>query len=242
MLESPLILATNLGTVNGLAPSPRDSLLVASDRGLWEVSVEGARERLSQQPADDVSTLPEHVVLLSGGVLSWGPYPENGEPLQLEGRFPAPGVTRIQAWFDETMILSKEEELSTLTLGSGESQPLGKLSESILDVGLGGHTKGAPVLVRTASGLHKLQDGESEHLDLPVPLHGATLDIVDRLWVVHGQKPQLSIDSGKGLKKIAMELGEPRAMTLGGGGLTPMDALFIATTEGVLEYIRVPLQ
>ncbi len=40
MLESPLILATNLGTVNGLAPTPRGSLLVATEKGLLEISAE----------------------------------------------------------------------------------------------------------------------------------------------------------------------------------------------------------
>jgi hypothetical protein len=248
LLESPLILATNLGSINGLAPSPRDSLLVATEQGLWEVDVEGGRQRLSQRAAQDVSTLPEQVVLLSGGVLSWGPYPEKGEPLQLDGRFPAPGVRCIQAWFDKTVILAEGNRLSRLDLDSGRLVPWGSLDDEILDLGLGGHSASAPALVHTKGGLHRVREGESEKLlvpsgaQVPEPIHGATLDTVDRLWVVHGKSGTLSIDSGKGLTEVARDLGEPRSMTMGGGGLTPMDSLFMATSEGTLEYIRVPLQ
>jgi len=242
MLEAPLILATGLGEAHDLAPSPRETMLVATERGLWEVWVDGRREKLTQQSVQCVTTLPEYVLLISSEVLSWGPYPEPGEPLQLAGRMPAPGVQSIQAWYESDVLLGSSDGIERLDLKTGKSQAIALMDGPVKGLGLGDHSEGQAALAQTSSGLYRVQAGEAWPLELPTPLHGAVLDQAERLWVAHGIDPQLSLSLGSDLRTVANNLSEPRGMVMGSGGLTPTDAIYIATAAGSLEYLRVPLQ
>ena len=54
-------------------------------------------QKLTQNPALDVSTLPEHIVILTDHGLVWGPYPQNDSPFDLAGRALAPDVENISS-------------------------------------------------------------------------------------------------------------------------------------------------
>ena len=121
ILEAPLILATGLGEVNGIAPSPRESLLVATETGLWEVRADGNKRQLIDSPIQDISTHPERLIALDAGAISWGPYPSHDEEFEFSQQLSLPGASRIQAWFDDQLWISQYQQIIVIDLETQES-------------------------------------------------------------------------------------------------------------------------
>jgi hypothetical protein len=240
LLEAPLILTTGLPTVHGMAPTLRGSILVATEEGLWEVQSDGKQRQLTLQPVQDVTTHPESLTLLSEGIISWGPYPEPAADLKLSGRIPAPHAQQLQAWFDGSVMIGQIGSIQQLNRESGESQRIAEITGDLIDIGLGGNQHDSPVLVHTNTGLHRVTASGVTSMEVPAHLQGASLDVRDRLWLVYGEPSQLSIQDKARLKPVSSSVGSLRSMTLGRGGALPSDALYIATDDGSIEYIRVP--
>jgi len=207
LLEAPLILTTGLPTVHGMAPTLRDSILVATEEGLWEVQSDGKQRQLTLQPVQDVTTHPESLTLLSQGVISWGPYPEPAADLEISGRMPAPHAQQLQAWFDGSVMVGQPGSIQQLNRASGESQQIAEVTGDVIDIGLGGNQRDSPVLVHTTTGLHQASRSGVTAMNIPAHLRGASLDVRDRLWLVHGEPGQLSIQDNLRLKTISSSVG-----------------------------------
>ena len=67
----------------------------------------------------------------------------------------------------------------------------------------------------------------------------AAHDNQERMWLVHGSTSTLPSDPWT-VDSVVENLGHPTAITLGAGGLTPEDALYIATTSGNLDSYGCP--
>ena len=239
LLESPLLLATGLGQINGLAPTPRETILVATDQGLLEISTDGQIQKLTQNPALDVSTLPEHIVILTDHGLVWGPYPQNDSPFDLAGRALAPDVENIQAWYQNELLLGTPNGIRQLQMNRGKITPFAPAEVNITDLSLIPKDRSS-VLVVSEQQLWQMSENNLELISSPLPVHLAAQDFRERLWLVHGSPPQLSLHHEDRWTHVVENLGRPTAITLGTGGLTPKDALYIATDNGTLEFIRVP--
>ena len=239
LLESPLILATGLGKINGLAPTPRETILAATDKGLLEISADGQIQKLTQRAALDVSTLPDHIVLLTDSGLAWGPYPENGTPLELAGRARTPQTQNIQAWYENKLLLGTDTGIQQMELNRGQINSFASSEQPTTDLSLIPQNN-STILAVSDQQLWKVSDGLFVPISSPLPVVLATQDYRERMWLVHGTTPQLSIQVKGQWTAVVQNLGTPTAITLGTGGLTPEDALYIATASGTLEFIRVP--
>jgi hypothetical protein len=76
MLEAPYVLVTGLGAVHGLSPTARATMLVASERGIVEVTGEGASTLLvGDGPYRAVATHKGQLHALQTDVVRSAPFP-----------------------------------------------------------------------------------------------------------------------------------------------------------------------
>ena len=73
------------------------------------------------------------------------------------------------------------------------------------------------------------------------PVLARAVDAKGRIYFVRaGEAPALYRVDGSDITLIAEWVGDVTDMTFGGGGLLPIDNLYLARTDGIVEYLRPP--
>lgn len=239
LLEAPYVVTTQLGAAHGVAPSGRDTLLVATDSGLWEVDAAGAHTRLLDGPVQSVSAHPDAIYALRGDSIGWGPLPARGAPFAPAHSQPARGVVDLAAWCGALVLLADPSGVTAWDRDTGETFAWATGLSQVRAVSLGGSCDEALVVTATSvlaaspKGTRTLAQGLTD-------ARGAAQDSQGRLWVVAGARPVLSrVDNGTPVE-FARYLGDPRDVQIGVGGRWPGQNLYLADGEGKLAYVRLP--
>ncbi len=238
MLEAPYVLVTGLGPVRGVSPSPRTTLLVASEGGLLEVTGEGAVTVLAADgPYDAVATHRARLYGLRAGTLRVAAFPVAGAPAWTDT--PWPGAVDLQATCEEALFVADAEGVARWTPGGAVARfgpPLSGVRSLTILVpdpcgGVVAVTEDA-VLQVTAEGTTALVAGVDH-------LRAAALDARGALWVVAGDPPVLGVVGASGIEVRARHLGDTRDLAFGFGGLFPSANAYLGTDAGTLDYARV---
>lgn len=240
MLEAPYVLVTGLGPVHALSPTPRTTMLVASDRGLLEVNGEGAATVLAEDGAyAAVATHKGRLHALRGEVVRSTAFPPPAVPTWTER--PWPGARDLQSTCGDALFVADGAGIGRWSPG-GEPTRFGPQRADIraltIDVaapcdGVIAVTDDAVLRVQ-ASGVTPLASGVDG-------LRAAALDARGRVWVVAGDPPVLGTVGPGGVDARARHLGETGDLAFGFGGLFPSANAYLGTAAGTLDYARVVL-
>lgn len=239
VLEAPYVVSTQLGPANGLVPSGRDTVLVATDQGVWEADEQGGHTKIFSQPVQAIAAHPDAVYLLSGSELAWGPLPTEGPSFVPAHHLPAPGVIDMQAWCGPLVLLADPSGITAWDRDTGETFAWATGMKDLRSIALGGSCEEA--LAVTAHAVLAVSPGGTRTLaDGLINARAAASDAQGRLWVVAGAPPVLSRIENGALEEFARYLGDPRDVHIGIGGRWPSQNLYLADGEGRLSYVRLP--
>lgn len=237
LLEAPFILTAGLPPVHDIAQAPDSNLFVATERGIFYITSDGAAVTQDPLSAQAISSHGSHLYALNGGSLYWTALPLGSAEWK---RLPAPeGTHDIQAWCHETVLLAADSGLYRWVPDTGHIslEPWGRPAERI------GLMYGAPCdeVITAYQGsvtLHRGADTTVLARELEV-IHAITVSADGGVWAVHRASPVLSL-LRDGLPEVrARHLGDVRAVQFGGGGIWAPENAYLASGEGRLDYARV---
>lgn len=241
ILEAPFVLTPGLGEARSIAPTDRNTMLVAASSGLHEVDGEGQPTRLWEGEAHAVSTHEARAYALAGDTLRVGSLDAASGTWTWQAR-PLQGARDLLAWCDERLLGVTHGEVIEVD-PSGASSPSTWLEGQF---GLRGLSLDA---ARPCEGVlvfsdHQLlfvsPEGEAEViLERQVELRAVATDGDHRTWIVHGTPPRLSVLVDGKPQTFAHYLGDPRDIHFGTGALLKPDNIYLADGGGTLDYLRV---
>jgi hypothetical protein len=238
LLEAPYVLATGLPPANGLSPSGRGPLLVATDGGTFQVDGEGRATLFLPGSARAVGAHRDRVYALETDRLAVYGWPVEGGPAVPVRSWPLPGALDLQSWCGESVLVAFPDRVERVEPESGTRVVLAGGLAGVRGVGLG-----APpcerAWVATAAGLVELGvEGPLRRVELP-DARAVAVDDRGRTWALHGAPPVLSVLAPSGPTEIAGHLGDARDLHFGTGGLLPPDNVYLASGEGGVDYARL---
>ena len=240
VLEAPFVLASGLGRVRGLSPSPRHTLLAATADGVVEISAEGrVAQLLPGVDARAVAAHRERVYVLSEDGIRHGPLSADGEvgALTLWRRT---GIHDIAAGCSETVLFADAEGVGRWTPGSDAVVRLGPRVVGVRALALDPLQPCAGVLVLTEEEVRWVTDGASVPVlaGLSVP-QAFGLDRWGGMWVVEQEPPVLVRRTRSGPEVRARYLGPTSDLLFGPGDLLHPANAYLSGPEGTLDYARV---
>jgi hypothetical protein len=246
LLEAPFVLTTGLGSSHSVVPSVRESMLVASDQGIWEIGSTGEKDLIHTQRSLDVATHPDRIYILEESKsgerrIRWGSFSAGDSSLRLDHERDAEGVSDLQAWCNGQVLLAADTDLLLWTPEDGTVQVYAKNLPSVRSAHLGPSVDCETSLVLTHDSLIEVSPESQEVLfsGLINP-RGVALDPWARTWLVAGEPPILYLAVEGRLELVARYLGDPRSIHFGTEGWLPPDHIFLVDGEGTLDYLKVP--
>lgn len=240
ILDAPFVLSSGLGPVRGLAPSPRTTLLLATETGVTEIQGDGrAWPILTGIDALAVATHRDHLYVLGVTGISHGPMPGPGAEPSLTV-WPRLGVVDIQTSCDGVVLFADDEGVGSWTPATDAVSRFGPPLSGVQALALDPTSACEGVLALTgdavrwvtASGAAPVVTG----LDGPRAL---TADGWGGIWVVQGEPPVLAKLTPGGPEVRARHLGETLDIGFGVGELFHPANVYFVGPAGTLDYARV---
>jgi len=240
VLEAPFVLASGLGEVRGLAPSPRQTLLAATAAGVVEVSAEGrVATVVPGVDARAVATHRERLYVLEDAGIRYGPLSADGEVGALS-LWVRSGIRDIAAGCSETVLFADAEGVGRWTPGSDATVRLGPRVAGVRALALDPLQPCEGVLVLTQEEVRWVTESASVPVvaGLSVP-QAFGLDRWGGIWVVEQEPPVLVRRTRHGLEVRARYLGPTSDLLFGPGDLLHPANAYLSGSEGTLDYARV---
>lgn len=240
ILDAPFVLSSGLGAARGVSPSPRTTLLVATDAGVVEVQGDGRAELLAAGvDALAVASHRETLYVLTAEGVRHGPMPPPGEAAAL-GLWPRAGLRDMQAGCGERVHVADAAGLAAWVPATGALSRFGPPLADVRALALDPLAACAGVLVLagdrvlwvTADAATPLATGLTRPRALSADAWGG-------VWVVHGEPPVLARLTTAGPDTRARHLGETADLGFGLGDLFHPANAYLVGPGGTLEYARV---
>ena len=196
------------------------------------------QSRLTEQPAQAVTTHQDVVYLLTSAGLQWGALPAPGAPMRALQTIPAPGVVDLQSWCDERVLLAGDTGLQIFEPATASITAHPATLPALHAVSLPARAPCSGAVVLSADALIQVHGTATASTAIAQP-RTATPSRDGHTWVIHGEPPVLSRVEEGGLMLRAEHLGDPQDAHFGTGELFSPDNLYLADGSGTLDYARV---
>lgn len=240
ILDAPFVLASGLGEVRGLAPSPRTTLLLATASGVVEVQGDGrATPLLPGIDARAVATHREHLYVMVEDGIAHGPEPGAGAPPALQ-TWAHPGLVDIQASCAGAVLFADADGVGRWLPETGDVARYGPALPGIQALALDPISACEGVLALTADAVHWVTPlatwPVAVGLDRPRAL---SADGWGGIWVVQGEPAVLAKLTTGGPEVRARHLAPTTDLGFGLGELFHRANAYFVGPGGTLDYARV---
>ena len=238
--EPPAAISAGLGYIRSLAPTPRATLLAATETGLHEVDAAGRFVTLWPEPSRAVSGHPDRVYVLADEALHIGPWPAPDGLFTPTKRYPYPEARDLLAWREGTLLIAIADRVDLFDPRSGTAAPWARAPEPVLALALQPGDAGPAGLILTRTTLQRKRGPQLE--TLVEGLHDATAVGVDRfgrIWLVDGDTLYGLDEEGTLLRRAEAPAGAADLHFSEAEGALPLDQAYLASPAGQVEVVRV---